>query len=715
MEEKENEELPSIYERLEKIKSVIKASLFEEYDMREKMKEFIQILKDITSKDSIEEYFNNNKELFNYFIDPFLKDNIMILTYNDKIYGEKGLEIALELLFNIFNLFLKFHKNENYTDLFKQIREIFSGHEKLLFNYKFEDGKEYDLEYFNSEFCSEFKKATKKFEKGEEIDFPYELKSGSDYFKKVWLRGKIEDIKENTYIINFCEKEKKYIDINNINISKGGTKTLDWDWRLGLKKYDVIDCFDRSRWYPATILGVKEKEINGYKKIEYRIAFRLYINHFKNPYDETDTYENHIDFWKSYDQTESGIDNEGEKYIGDEPRYDEDIPFYSKRIQKFGSYSVLQQKNLSFKYNNNNINEDNELKRKTDILVNDTEIDIENFFLYEKERKKNFILGKIENRFYYNYAYLLKLIEKNKGYDIIIDILKDNPNSEEIYNIFYFLTQSFYYLHSGYFLENGNIIKSALINYINNLNDKNIRKVSKELMKLIRTLINEINRYFYKEEEINNDLKMNEEITLAFAMKSIKTSIFDYRLKGIKDLNEIIENNKNNKEIITKIISLLKENKILNELFGANYHSQLIKSSEEIIKILLKENALDENDMTLIWSCTKRGDLEAKLIIIKLLTSLGNNLNENHVEMLLNSVISNDDKDKKISKEELDFVFNLSIHNENEKNMMHCCDYLCQIFFQENSQTSESNEKSKLILEKITLISSKNEKCLKKY
>ena len=276
------------------------------------------------------------------------------------------------------------------------------------------------------------------------------------------------------------------------------------------------------------------------------------------------------------------------------------------------------------------------------------------------------------------------------------------------------MTQSFYYLHSGYFLENGNIIKSALINYINNLNDKNIRKVSKELMKLIRTLINEINRYFYKEEEINNDLKMNEEITLAFAMKSIKTSIFDYRLKGIKDLNEIIENNKNNKEIITKIISLLKENKILNELFGANYHSQLIKSSEEIIKILLKENALDENDMTLIWSCTKRGDLEAKLIIIKLLTSLGNNLNENHVEMLLNSVISNDDKDKKISKEELDFVFNLSIHNENEKNMMHCCDYLCQIFFQENSQTSESNEKSKLILEKITLISSKNEKCLKK-
>ena len=92
---------------------------------------------------------------------------------------------------------------------------------------------------------------------------------------------------------------------------------------------------------------------------------------------------------------------------------------------------------------------------------------------------------------------------------------------------------------------------------------------------------------FSKDIGINYEpwLKINEEITLAFAMKSIKTSIFDYRLKGIKDLNEIIEKNKNNKEINIKLISLLKENKILNELFGANYHSQLIKSSNEIIKL----------------------------------------------------------------------------------------------------------------------------------
>ena len=136
MEDQKNEELPSIYERLEKIRNAIKSSFFDESDdIREYMKELIQILKNILTKNSIEEFFDNNEKLFNYFIDPFLKDTIMILTYNEKIYGENGLEIALDVFLHTFKLFLKFHKNENYAALFKQIREIFNCQGKLIFYY----------------------------------------------------------------------------------------------------------------------------------------------------------------------------------------------------------------------------------------------------------------------------------------------------------------------------------------------------------------------------------------------------------------------------------------------------------------------------------------------------------------------------------------------------------------------------------------------------
>ena len=77
-----------------------------------------------------------------------------------------------------------------------------------------------------------------------------------------------------------------------------------------------------------------------------------------------------------------------------------------------------------------NTNDDNELKRATDALANDTEIDVENNFLYEKDGKKNYILGKYESQFYYIYAQFLKLIEKNNGYDELLDILKNNPNTD---------------------------------------------------------------------------------------------------------------------------------------------------------------------------------------------------------------------------------------------------------------------------------------------
>jgi len=712
MEENENELSLEIYKKLESLGRQIKNSFSTDSDMGEYIKESTEIIKEILSKDSMEEYFNNDQKIFNYFLESFLKDMIFLLTHMTKIDGEKGDELALDFFLHILKLFLKFHKKDNYSPLFERLREIFSNN-NFFFNHRNDDGKGYDLYTFNSEYCSEFQKEIKKFEIGQEIDFPYEEQKGRyEFLKNVWLRGKIEDIRENHYVINFCENEKKYIDINNINIFEKGKKTIDWDWRLSLKKYDVIDCFDRNKWYPATILSVKEKEINGYKRLKYKVSFRLYTEHFLNPNEETDTYENHIDIWKTYNRIDVNIDEDGEKYIGDGSNCDEDIIFYSKRIQKFGTYSSIQQKYIDFNYSFNT-SEDNELKRASDALASDTEVDMEDNFFYEKDGKKNYILGKYENQFYYIYAKFLKLIEKNNGYDELLEILKNNPNTEEIYNTFYILLRSFPFLHSGYFLENGNCIKSSCINYINSLDEKNIRKIPKELNNLVSKLIYQINEYSYKEEKESEGIDIYDEITLAFAMKSIKTNIFDYRLKGIKDLNGIIEKNKNDKDTITKIILIIKENKILNEIFGANYHSQLIKISNEIIKLLLKENALDENDMTLIWSCTKRGDLEAKLTIMKLLSSLTKNLNENHIEMLLNSVITN--VDKKINSEEIDLVYNLATQDlKNEKNLMHCCDYLCQIFFEIYPQSPNIDEDAKKILDKIMVISFVDDKYLKK-
>ena len=132
-------------------------------------------------------------------------------------------------------------------------------------------------------------------------------------------------------------------------ISPEGTKTKDWVWRRNLKKYDIIDCFDRSRWYPATICDVKEEILdNGYKKIIYKIGFRLYPKYFKN---KNNKLENYLCFWYNEDEDINLNENELE-YYGDGPNYDDCFLFkkntkisklykYTKRIFK-STYPIFR-------------------------------------------------------------------------------------------------------------------------------------------------------------------------------------------------------------------------------------------------------------------------------------------------------------------------------------------------------------------------------------
>jgi len=724
----------SLLDKLKKIKEEIKHSWYKDCDRTEYMIEFTKMLKEMASKDTLEDYFSNDEQTLTEFKGEILQEIIGNILIQPKIYGDNGEEIALNLLLNLFKLFLKFHKNSNYSTIFERIRYIFHqdhGSNSFFSNHRYEDDeKKYNYSNFNSQFCSEFEKKNENtFKIGDEVDFIIDNNNNSRSIvdRNSWVRGKIKDIQNDEYIIGYCEDSDINIPKNDYNLSKKNTKTLDWEWRTNLKQYDVIDCFDRNKWYPATILDViEEEENNGYKKIKYKIGFRLYPDHFKNLEDENDTYDKHTDIWKNeYNSDDAQIktDNNGEKYVGDMDNCNEDIIFHSKRIQKFNTYSAVQQKNIKYNYSptygySNDEEENKQMKIMNDKLINDSNINIDEFYYYELNGKKNYIIGKNKD-FYYYYARLLKMMENENAFSEFIEILKNEPNTEEIYNIFFILTYSFPYLHEDYFKENSGIIKDSLIKYINSLKEKEMRKLPNDLIELVSNLLYKINEYNENNEDkdkdnpANNDKKelMNtyDEITLTFSMKTIKTTIFDRRLQGIKTLNEFIEKNQNNKEILKKIIGLIKDNEIISEIFGSNYHSQIISRSNEIVKLLLLENELKEEDIKLIWSCTKRGDLEAKLTILKLLSELAPNLNENDIEMLLNNIREN--VDKKNNKEEIELVYKLSTQGKNnEKNIEHCCDYLCQCLLISN----DSNIKKTPILEKILEIIEKDKKYLKK-
>ena len=735
-----------IYQTLERIANEIKLSWVNDLDKTDAMKELIQILNEILSKDSLEEYFNNNEKDLKYFMTDFMQEITHKILIQPVVYGEDGDEIALDVLFHIFKLFLKFHKNKNYASLFEKIRTIINtdnhnsfflpSNSRSAYQPKIDNPKKkYNFIQFNQKFLSDFVNPNKHqiFKNGDEVDILITYtRSRTSIDHKGWVRGKIISVNNTFYEIATPQCENTITEnIYSVNLLPVGKKTKDWEWRNNLKKYDLIDCFDRNKWYPATICDVIENEIHGEKKISYKVGFRIYVDHFINKDDEKDTYDKHVIFWGEKREIEEDQDNE--KFIGDKANFDEDIDCYSKRIQKFNTYTAVQKEIImqegeniynSFSYGleKQKLNKIQKMNKKLED-ENEGELIEDDLYFFEKDGKKNYIFGKGKNFSYYYAMFLKKIADEDNGFEKFIEILKNSPNSEEIYNIFYTLYYAFPYLHKEYLVNNIDTFKTSINNFIDNLDIKEIRNLPKDLIELIQKFLEKVNKILNtnnkKEDEndennTNNDSKNEEkkisfmdEISFKIALKMIKTSYFDKRLQGVKTLTEYINNKLTNKEIEKYLSELIQKNEIIKEIFGPNYHSQIISKSNDILSFLAKNNKLTEDDIKLIWDCTQRGDLEAKLTILKLLSELAKDLDENYINMLLNNIVFN--ISGKVNQNEMEFIYNLSIQGNNNENKIKCCEYLYQCLLK-ITEISSINDNP--ISEKLLSLIDNNEGCL---
>ena len=390
--------------KLVEICNKIKESWTRDSDEIEYYIAFNDLLKEILTKESIEEYFSNDESLINYFIQDFIKDSLYYILRAFTIFGENGDQIGIEILKNIYNLFLKFHKNKKYSPLFEQIRTIFQqdSQKHNFFESSHRDDnnpiKKYDYNKFNMVYNSDFiseENQKKKFEIGDVVDIPYEYEQSRTIDKYCWVRGTIKSISDEEYLVELWPNKEKTIPFSDLNIFPAGTKTIDWDWRSNLKDWDLIDCYDRNRWYPATVIRIHEEQNNNdINYLTYKIGFRIYPEHFNNKEDPEDKAINHIEIWKKEPDLET--DSRNENYYGDREGFDENIPMFSKRIQKFNTYSKMQLKYLSYNFNTSSAmygfhsenEKSNPLKIMNDNLYSDTELNIDQFYKYEKKEKK---------------------------------------------------------------------------------------------------------------------------------------------------------------------------------------------------------------------------------------------------------------------------------------------------------------------------------------
>lgn len=454
---------------------------------------------------------------------------------------------------------------------------------------------------------------------------------------------------------------------------------------MNLNEFDTIFCMDRGKYYPATIIGKYITEINGMQKIEYKIGFRLYPERFA----EWEKYKN---YWpeNSHDH-----DSQNRAFFGNREPFDEIIPFYSKRIQRFDFDPVYANKNSSSLNNNNSNNQETNGYIIDDYIIFDMEeyikahpmeVDIKalieaedprvNNGDFESEKKNNenketeiylknrknkcYVIAK-SNSFSFYYAQLISDFASNQSFEKMLKLMhrenSEKPNAELIYYIFLFIGYSSTILHKEYLINLSHDMKENVISYLNDLNQEDLRNIKKETIEIITKVLRYYLSFSMSSSERNEVI---ENFGILFALKMLKTSLLDKRIFAIKTIVEIINNNRDDKLKMEEILKHIEENNVFYEIFGLNSHIQLINKSKDLVEIMLSENKLSEGDIKIIWEATKKGDLEGKLEILKLLKEISLYLKENHINMLLENIYSSDPEN--LIKEEIDLIYDLATH-----------------------------------------------------
>ena len=456
--------------------------------------------------------------------------------------------------------------------------------------------------------------------------------------------------------------------------------TKDFEWRMNLQPFDIIDCQDRSRWYPATVMSRNEELINGMQKVEYSIGFRVYPEHFPD-------WKNYTKFWP--DKTKA-TDSNNRIFFGDQEGYDEKIPAISKRIHKFGLYTGGAAVKNSTEYSES--------------------LCIDDFILYEHEQGKTYVVAKNSNFSFY-FALLINNFAALGGFESLLNLLKKDGDSKEklnaelLYYIFNFIASASSLFHKEYLKILAGIMKENVIKYLNELSQNDLRNMKKETIELITKVLKYYLSFTLSQEERN---EVVENFGLSFSLKMLKTSLLDKRISAVKTIVDLIKSAKNEPDKCAKLLKIIEEHKIFYEIYGPNSHIQLINKSKDLLEIMLQEDKLSSGEMEMIWNGTKKGDLEGKLTILKTLKEISQSLKEKHIKMLLENIYLSEPQ--VLINEEIDLIYDLATHPSQPKNELEkCIKFFLNGLF---ASKTDDAEKTAILVNKIFQITKLNKKLM---
>jgi hypothetical protein len=201
------------------------------------------------------------------------------------------------------------------------------------------------------------------------------------------------------------------------------------------------------------------------------------------------------------------------------------------------------------------------------------------------------------------------------------------------------LTLPFPVYHKTFIDQHGASIASAIKERLLMTSDQSLRDVRKEQVDAIIKSVDNISRRFLLKDERE---KQSEILRLELCNKSLRSNFLERRITGIKDFNTLIKNNTMYASSKTFTTDFLIDWMVRNDVFAAIWdhrrtHAQIVQRSNDIFKLMLKENKLDEDLLRLFWSLTKS---EYHTEVLKIISESSFYLRQAQIDFFFNEVTS---------------------------------------------------------------------------
>jgi ubiquitin carboxyl-terminal hydrolase 34 len=570
------------------------------------LKEFSSLLLSDHTKQLRQEW-QNDERLEQSFIEE-LFEVVCIDIIKARIYTNKEIVRTADALFNNLVIFatqqlprLKTYYNSLLNTIIDKSADYYktNGKENSIYNYPFGELFEPDESH---------KKWVDSLTKGDRVDALRNYAA-----KKNWSRAIVEQKDSNIFQIRYINDiNETYIQNKYFEIAPAGSKESDFEWRESLKEGDLVDYYSfKSDWMLYRITKITE-DVNIHNEVMKTLEIQKEVKPIITD-QRADEDKNSFNLKKG--NLPSSLDNlsDGQSNaIYNNYHQEQNVGRYPPNYDIYTTLTTTVKASLP------SIAKPGKYSLRVGNQIDDSE---DSIFLSSQKRQR-FAILRANTMSGSSSIYLVKYINtfgERGGFDFILNALNGRINvSQEIMGQLVKIIQSASEnLVEPFIKLNGDKILQSISNFVTENAEKNLRTLSQQNLLNVIESVNSLAQRIYNSKEARNNSHM---LMVRLGILCLKSDILEKQFFGAKQLLSIETKTREfDSDISRNFLAncLLKDNIFEKIIKG---HPGLIAKGSGVLKILLSENKITNNQLSVIWDQICKTDVDSRsalLVMVK--------------------------------------------------------------------------------------------------